>query len=285
MEDLIKVFMSVQPLTSGSGYGYGSGSGYGDGSGYGYGDGDGDGYGYGDGSGYGDGDGSGYGDGSGSGYGYGDGSGYGYGDGSGYGYGDGDGDGSGYGYGDGDGDGSGYGDGDGDVKTIDIAEYRKGFISKQIASFKSYKGKPVYYIDEIPCTFLSIVNNLAKVEVIKDDYNAQKMYIAKSGSLFAHGETKEEAIQSVHDKYFASLSFDERKAEFIKTFKKDQAYSNKLFFDWHYLLTGSCESGRMMFVKSRNIDLNSEMTAYDFLNLTKNEYNGEVIRDILEQIN
>ena len=121
--------------------------------------------------------------------------------------------------------------------------------------------------------------------MIKDDYSAQKMYIAKSGNLFAHGETKEEAIQSVHDKYFASLSFDEKKAEFIKTFKKDQEYDNKLFFDWHHFLTGSCESGRMMFVRSHGIDLNGKMTTLQFLNLTKNEYNGSVMSDIISELN
>jgi len=110
------------------------------------------------------------------------------------------------------------------------------------------------------------------------------MYIAKSGSLFAHGDTKEDAISSVNDKYFASLSFEQRKQEFIKLFKIDGVYPARHFFEWHHHLTGSCESGRLMFVQSHKIDLSGSMTTLQFLNLTKNEYNGEVIKDILEQL-
>jgi hypothetical protein len=256
MEDLIKAFMAATPQNSGYGDGYGSGDGYGDGDGSGSGSGDGSGYGDGSGSG----DGSGYGDGDGSGYGYGDGSGYGYG----------------YGYGD------GYGDGD--VKTINHSEYKKGFLDKQIHSLKSFNGDPVYYIDNIPCTFLSIVNNVAKVAVIKDDFSIKKMYIAKSGNLFAHGDTKEQALRAVNEKFYASMSFEERKAEFISKFKNDAVYPNRHFFEWHHLLTGSCESGRMMFVESHGIDLDAGMNTITFLNLTKNEYNGEIIKDILSQI-
>jgi hypothetical protein len=119
------------------------------------------------------------------------------------------------------------------------------------------------------------------VLVIKDDMSTSKMYIAKSGNLFAHGETKELALRDVNEKYFASLSFEEKKSEFIKKFKKDEKYSNKLFFEWHHLLTGSCESGRLMFIQSHGISLDDSMTTLQFLNLTKTAYNGEVINDIL----
>src|ERR1700761_6586612 len=242
MEDLIKQFMFIEPTGSGSGSGYGDGYGSGSGSGSGYG--------------YGDGSGSGDGDGSGSGYGYGDG--YGSGSGDGYGSGSGYGDGDGYGY------GYGYGYGSGDIKEPIYAEYRKGFIDKQIASFKSFNGRPVYYIDNIPCTFLSIANNLAKVLVINNDMSTKKMYIAKAKNLFAHGDTKEEAIRAVNDKFFASLSFEEKKSEFIGLFKKDGVYPNRHFFEWHHHLTGSCESGRLMFVKSHGIDLDEGMSTLTF---------------------
>jgi len=186
-----------------------------------------------------------------------------------------------YGSGSGSGSGDGYGDGSG---VITMMDYRKGFITKKIASLKSFKGKPVYYIDEIPCIFLSIIGNIAKVEVIRNDYSTVKQYIAKSGNYFAHGETKEQALRDVHNKFFASMSFEERKAEFVKTFKRDKEYANKDWFTWHGLITGSCESGRSMFVKSKGIDLNGKMTTLEFLNLTKNEYNGDKIAMILDDI-
>ena len=205
--------------------------------------------------------------------------------GSGYGSGSGDGDGDGYGDGSGDGYGSGSGSGYGSIKTNTANDYRKGFLEKQIHSFKSFNGKPVYYIDDIPCIFLSIVNNVAKVLVIKDDMTTEKMYVAKSGNLFAHGESKEDAIDAVQEKFFSSLSFEAKKEEFINLFKKDGVYPARHFFEWHHHLTGSCKSGRMMFVEKHNIDLDSGMNTLTFLNLTKNEYNGSVIRDILNELN
>lgn len=177
--------------------------------------------------------------------------------------------------------GYGYGAGYGELVLTD---YRKGFLTKQISSFKSFDNRPVYYIDNIPCIFLSILNNVAKVLVIQDDYSTKKMYIAKSGSLFAHGDTKDGVLKSVNDKHLASLSFDQKKQEFVRLFKRDAKYSNKLFFEWHYFLTGSCERGRLMFIKSHSIDLDGEMSTYKFLSITKNEYNGHIMNDILELI-
>ncbi len=157
-------------------------------------------------------------------------------------------------------------------------------MEKEIHGFKTFNKQPVYYVDNIPCIFLSIVNNVAKVSVIKDDMSTVKMYIAKSNNLFAHGDTKEQALRSVNEKAFASLSFEERKSEFIKLFKKDGTYPARHFFEWHHLLTGSCESGRMMFVKTHNIDLEAGMSTITFLNLTKNEYNGKIIEEILNTL-
>ncbi len=299
MEDLIKKFLNIEVNSgsgsgngngsgdgSGNGYGSGSGSGYGSGSGSGSGDGDGDGSGYGSGSGSGsgDGDGSGYGygsgdgDGSGSGSGNGDGSGNGYGSGSGSGSGYGSGNGYGYGYGDGDGDGSG----DGKIKTN---KYLKGGIKKQIHVLDVFKSKKVYYIDDIPCLFISIKNNIAKVNLIKDDFSFDLCFVAKIGNLFAHGKTIKEALKSVNDKFFSSISIEEKKKEFIKKFKLSDIVENSIFFQWHHLLTGSCELGRLNFIESKGISLKEKMSVSEFLNLTKNEYNSSIINEILFELN
>lgn len=70
----------------------------------------------------------------------------------------------------------------------------------------------------------------------------------------------------------------------LSNYKKDGIYPGRHFFEWHHHLTGSCETGRLMFVKSHSIDLDAGMNTLTFLNLTKNEYNGEVIKSILEQM-
>ena len=231
-----------QFLSVSIGSGYGDGSGYGNGDGSGSGSGSGDGYGYGDGSGYGSGDGSGYGDGAGSGYGYGYGSGYG----------DGYGDGSGYGYGDGSGDG---------IKTIN--------------------GNAVHMIDKVPTLIDHVHGNIAKGRILSSDLTLNPCYVAKSGDLFAHGETLREAMQALNEKLFEDMPVEERIEAFLKAFPGDGKYPVKAFFDWHNRLTGSCEMGRKAFAQEHEIDVeNGEMTVDEFIRLTRNAYGGEVIREL-----
>ena len=246
MEDIkIKQFLSIN-----------SGSGYGDGYGYGSGYGDGDGYGHGDGSGYG------YGDGYGSGYGDGDGSGYGDGYGDGYGSGYGDGDGSGYG------DGYGYGDG-GNVYI------------------KTFGNTIIYNIDNVATIITNIHNNIAKGYILNNDLSLKPCYIAKGNNLFAHGRTIKEAIAALRNKIFARLDIEERIDLFLKEFSDiDKKYPAKAFYDWHNKLTGSCEMGRDMFVKNGGYDLEKNMfTIKEFIDITRNEYGGDIIKQLEDKIN
>jgi hypothetical protein len=221
-------------------------------SGSGYGDGSGDGDGYGNGSGYG----SGYGDGSGSGYGYGDGSGDGSSDGDGYG--------DGYGDGSGDGYGSGYGYGDGN----------------SILTFESF---PVFNIDNI-CTIVTLVrNNIAKGFILNSDFTKTPCFIVKENNLFAHGSTLKEAFQSLQEKLYNDYSLEERILKFKEMFKDfSLKYSASDFFSWHNILTGSCEMGRLSFAKDRDINIEKDQfTVYEFIDLTKDSYNGDNIKALL----
>ena len=228
-------------------------------SGYGYGYGSGSGYGYGYGSGYGSyGYGYGYGSGSGYGYGYGDGAGYGSGDGAGYG------DGSGYGDGAGYGSGYGYGYGDG--------------ISK-------YNGSIVSIIDGIPTIIDRIYKGTsAKGRILNNDLTTTKCWVVKGNNMFAHGETLKDACKALEEKILENMDVDKKIAEFRKHFQEDKAYPTKDFYEWHHILTGSCEMGRKQFATEHNIDLNGTMTLQEFVNLTKNAYGGDVIRRLKEQI-
>ena len=224
--------------------------------GYGYGSGDGSGDGYGDGSGYGNGDGSGYG--------YGDGSGYGNGDGSGYGNGDGSGDGSGYGYGNGYGDGSGYGNGDG---------------------IKTYKNKTVYLIDEVATIITHVYQNLAKGYILQSTLEIEPCYIAKGQNMFAHGETAKKAMQALQEKIFENMDTEETIEKFREKFKNNRKYKGNTFYLWHHILTGSCEMGRDNFVKNHELDLNKMYSVKEFIELTENDYGGEIIQQLKEFYN
>jgi len=125
---------------------------------------------------------------------------------------------------------------------------------------------------------------MAKVKVIKDDFTTEVQYIAKQGDLFAHGKTRDEALEDVSNKFYSSLSFEEKKAEFISKFKKSDVHKVKMFYDWHGVLTGSCRYGRLDFAQSKGLSLEGNMTVLEFLELTKDSYNGEIIKGILSDI-
>ena len=227
------------------------------GYGYGYGDGSGYGYGYGDGSGYG----SGYGDGSGYGYGDGDGSGSGYG--SGYGYGSGDG--SGYGYGDGDGSGSGDGDGSGSGSGV-----------------KEFAGHKVYDIDSVPTLIYAVKGDVAKGATLQKDMSLKDCWIAKRGNFFAHGDTLREAVEAVVAKWRESRPLDERIAEFVKTHPSlDEPYGD--LFEWHHVLTGSCEFGRRQWCEEHGYKPTDSITLRTFLTETVGAYGGDVIRQVAKE--
>ena len=199
----------------------------------------------------------GYGSGSGDGYGYGSGDGYGYG--SGYGYGYGYGDGSGSGYGSGSGDGSGYGGG-----------------------VKELSGHKVYDIDRVSTLIYAVRGNVAKGAVLGRDLKLKDCWIAKRGNFFAHGDTLHEAVEAVEAKWRENRPLDERIAEFLKTHPVlDEEYGD--LFEWHHILTGSCEFGRQQWCEEHGYKPTDSITLRMFLTETAGDYGGDVIRQVAQQ--
>lgn len=178
---------------------------------------------------------------------------YGYGDGSGYGYG------SGYGSGYGDGDGSGYGfDG--------------------ILQFNSCR---IFVVDGIQTAINKVIGNFAKGFIINKDLTTETCYVAKSGNTFAHGKTIHEAHKALLGKMLEEMPVEERIENFLKEFSENQKYKALEFYKWHNILTGSCKFGRDHFAKEHGIDLeNDEFTVKEFVELTKNSYGGDIIKEI-----
>jgi hypothetical protein len=53
-----------------------------------------------------------------------------------------------------------------------------------------------------------------------------------------------------------------------------------VLFLWHYLLTGSCKTGRENFCKINNISLSDSFTILEFIKITKNSYGGDIIKQL-----
>ena len=227
------------------------------------------GYGYASGFGSGSGNGDGTGDGYGSICGYGDGSGYGYGStfgyGAGYGFGTGDGDGSGLS------SGSGNGDGTGDGSGVD-----------GILQFNSFR---VFVIDGIQTVIKKVIGDFAKGFIINKDLTTETCYVAKSGNTFAHGKTIHEAHEALMEKLLEEMPVEERLENFLKEFSGNKKFKVIEFYKWHHILTGSCKFGRDQFAKEHGIDLeNDEFTVKEFVELTKNSYGGDIIKEIERRI-
>lgn len=209
------------------------------------------------------GDGAGFGDCSGHGYGSGDGSG----DGNGSGFGNGYGSGNGYGYCSGDGYGNGYGYCSG-----------SGNIFGDGVGLKKHNGRPVHSIDGIDTIITSLRGNIAKGYIVKIDLTLTKCYVVKVNNMFAHGKTLRDAQDSLTAKINQAQPIEERIKNFHKEFKSAKKYSAKKFYDWHFILTGSCKMGRDNFMSNKGIRLKDKFTVDEFIELTIDQYGGDVIK-------
>ena len=172
--------------------------------------------------------------------------------------------------GDGSGDGSGYGDGDG---------------SGDGSGVKEWNGQPVYIIDGVNTLIDSVHGNYAKGRILNRDFTTDDCFIAKvDGRYFAHGETLHKAFEDARNKAFQDLSEEERIEKFKEQYPdKDVKIPAKELYEWHNRLTGSCEMGRRNFAYQHGIDIDKDrFTIMEFVNLTKNDYRGDVIAKILQ---
>lgn len=183
----------------------------------------------------------------------------GYGSGDGYGYGSGFGDG--YGFSDGSGSGYGYGNGDGIIK---------------------YNGKTVYQIDDVPTIISRVYGNVAKGYILNNNLTLSPCYIAKGQNMFAHGETLRKAVEALQEKIYANMDSDTVIEMFLNEFNdSNKKYPAHDFYIWHNRLTGSCEMGRKKFISDHGYDINNDtFTVQEFINITKNDFGGDVIRKL-----
>ena len=188
------------------------------------------------------------------------GKGYGKGYGSGYGYGCGD------GYADGSGNGHGYGSGSGRSNDRGIVEI---------------EGYKVYAVDGMPTIITAIHGNVAQGLLLKKNTHLVPCYIAKDGANFAHGKTLHEAYAALQEKLYDDSTEEERIGAFIEKFPEyDTPYSNEDLYHYHHVLTGSCEMGRQSFKESHGLALEGTMTVREFVELTKDAYNGDIIKEL-----
>ncbi len=234
-----------------------------------------------------------------TGYGDGESSGEGYDNGIGYGDGYGSGKGNGFcnGYGFREGYGEVYGNGAGNINgkgyCFDYGnycfDYGNGFGTDGRADNKDItfiNGYRVYIIDCLPTLIYQIRDNYAKGAILNSDLTLTPCFIARVDNCFAHGETLHEAVQDAQAKALNHAPVETRIQRFVQKYPDpDKPVPFAELFDWHHALTGSCRFGREKFVEQHQLDTNAEYTPRFFINLTKNDFGGEIIRKLTKAYN
>lgn len=201
------------------------------------------------------------------------------GDGSGYGFQNSTGDGSGHNYGSGYGHDAGYGYGS-SVGHGDNRGSGYSHSSGYSSGIKSINGMEVYIIDGIQTIILSVRNNITKGFILSNDLTLTPCYIVKENGKFAHGNTLKAAFNALKEKLYTCFTVTERISKFKEKFTDfSKKYPARELFIWHHILTGSCQIGRESFCKDKGIDIqNDEFTIHEFVEMTQNQYEGEIIK-------
>ena len=144
----------------------------------------------------------------------------------------------------------------------------------------------VYLIDGVQTIIKNIRNNIAKGFILNKDLTLTPCYIAKGHNKFAHGESIKQAVEDLQNKIYEDMDTETAIEMFLQEFSDlNKKYPAKAFYIWHNRLTGSCEMGRNAFVKNGGYDLeNDTFTVNEFINITKNDFGGNVIKQLAETI-
>jgi len=82
------------------------------------------------------------------------------------------------------------------------------------------------------------------------------------------------------------MDIETKKQKLMETFNTKDKYPAKEFFHWHGVLTGSCEAGRLQFVKEHEIDIeNGTMRVDEFFDIAKNAYGCGRIEEVRKKYN
>lgn len=147
---------------------------------------------------------------------------------------------------------------------------------------KEFAGHKGYVIDSVLTLIYAVRGNVAKGAVLCKDLTLRDCWIARRGNFFAHGDTLHAAVEAVEAKWMENRPLDERIAEFMKTHPAlDEEYGD--LFEWHHVLTGSCEFRRRQWCEEHGYKPTDSITLRTFLTKTVGAYGGDVIRQVAQQ--
>ena len=176
--------------------------------------------------------------------------------------------------------GCGYGDcaGDGYSNGTGIG-YDIGEGYRPARDILSFNGQKVYRIDDIATLIYQVRGNYAKGAVLARDLILEPCFIARFGDYYGHGDTIHKAFEAAKYKATEEMPEDERIDLFVKEHPDlDKKYDD--LFEWHHILTGSCEFGRRRWCEQHGYKPTDSITIRTFLEQTRNDYGHGVIAQV-----
>lgn len=168
-----------------------------------------------------------------------------------------------------------------DEKIRNFLEVADGYGSGYGSGYGYVNRKKIYRIDGVETIIDSVRGNVAKGAIFNRDFTFSPCFIVKESNEFAHGKTLREAFAALQEKLYDSATEEERLQAFKKKFPEyDTPYSNADLYAYHHVLTGSCKMDRDNFKEQHGLSLDGEMTVREFVELTKNSYGGNIIREL-----
>ena len=142
-------------------------------------------------------------------------------------------------------------------------------------------------VDEVPTLIDYVHGQYAKGSIVNSDLTLTPCYIARSGDFFAHGETLGDAVRDAEAKALQNEPIEKRIERFKISYPDaDSVVDNAELYKWHNTLTGSCAYGRKQFARDHGIDIEAgSMTVREFVELTKDAFGGQVIKQLKEAYN
>jgi hypothetical protein len=156
-----------------------------------------------------------------------------------------------------------------DNNTIQTAPYNiKGYIKDGIYS---ETGKPAIICDGILSEVISQKGNVYKVI----NYGQGKeSYIVKDGDIYSHGNTLEQAKDSLIYK------ISNRDTTPYKDWKLSDVKTKEELIKAYRVITGACESGTKYFCENTNIP--DKCTVEEAIRLTKGQYNSDKFKEFFK---
>ena len=136
-------------------------------------------------------------------------------------------------------------------------------------------------IDNTQTLITAVRGNVAEGFILQSDLQLKPCYIVKENDKFAHGGTLRDAFASLQEKLYDDSTEEERIEAFVQKFPSyDTEYNNEDLFAYHHVLTGSCRMGRELFAKDKGLSLDGKMSIREFVELTKDAYGGDIIKQL-----